>query len=281
MRGTDLTDVDVRVTLVHELTHALQDQRFDLSELDDTVETSRADFASTALVEGDATSVEDDYLFSLPQTDQDAYFAEDLDASPADEPPIDEDAPSGIPPVLDLFESGPHIFGPRYIAFLRDAGGMDRVDRGFTHPPRTEEEIIDPVVARRAGAVVRVATPKLQRGERRRGEPYEFGALSLSLVLASRCSSIATTSRSSCSAPSCHRESLVARPTVWPPIRRWSRFSGWTTSPTPSRTRSPTGSRARCSPAGVGERLGAGTEPPAPNVVSIVEVVATSSSPAS
>ena len=38
VRGTDLTDVDVRVTLVHELTHALQDQRFDLSELDDTVE---------------------------------------------------------------------------------------------------------------------------------------------------------------------------------------------------------------------------------------------------
>ena len=35
MRGTDLTDVDVRITLVHELTHALQDQHFDLTKLDE------------------------------------------------------------------------------------------------------------------------------------------------------------------------------------------------------------------------------------------------------
>ena len=62
VRGTDLTDVDVRITLVHELTHALQDQRFDLTKLDDTVETSGEDFALLALVEGDATAVEDDYL---------------------------------------------------------------------------------------------------------------------------------------------------------------------------------------------------------------------------
>ena len=84
VRGTDLTDVDVRITLVHELTHALQDQRFDLTRLDDAIETSGEDFALTALVEGDATSVEDDYLYSLPQTDQDAYFAEapDRPASP-------------------------------------------------------------------------------------------------------------------------------------------------------------------------------------------------------
>jgi len=77
VRGTDLTDVDVRVTIVHELTHALQDQHFDLTKLDDAVETEGEDFALTALVEGDATSIEDDYLFSLPQAEQDAYFAGD------------------------------------------------------------------------------------------------------------------------------------------------------------------------------------------------------------
>ena len=80
VRGTDLTDVDVRITLVHELTHALQDQHFDLSKLDDEIETSGEDFALTALVEGDATSIEDDYLFSLPRAEQDAYFAEEPDA---------------------------------------------------------------------------------------------------------------------------------------------------------------------------------------------------------
>ena len=40
------------------------------------METSGEDFALTALIEGDATSVEDDYLFSLPEAEQDAYFAE-------------------------------------------------------------------------------------------------------------------------------------------------------------------------------------------------------------
>ena len=94
MRGTDLTDVDVRITLVHELTHALQDQRFDLTKLDDTVETEGEDFALTALVEGDATSVEDDYLFSLPQAEQDAYFAEE----PDDRRPVDDATTRGRPP---------------------------------------------------------------------------------------------------------------------------------------------------------------------------------------
>ena len=91
MRGTDLDDVDVRVTLVHELTHALQDQHFDLTKLDRGVETSGEDFALTALVEGDATSVEDDYLFSLPDDEQDAYFAEEpddtVDSAPTAAPP--------------------------------------------------------------------------------------------------------------------------------------------------------------------------------------------------
>jgi glycine cleavage system regulatory protein len=180
VRGTDLADVDVRVTLVHELTHALQDQHFDLTELDDAVETEGEDFALTALIEGDATSVEDDYLFSLPQAEQDAYFAGD----PADT--VDDATSPGIPPVLDLFTSGPYVFGARYIGLLRQAGGERRVDDAFAAPPVTEEEIIDPVAARAAQRGRRVATPKLTTEERRSGKPNEFGAWSLYLVLASR-----------------------------------------------------------------------------------------------
>jgi len=78
VRGTDLSDTDVRITLVHELTHALQDQQFDLTELDDTVETSGENFALTALVEGDATSVEDDYLFSRPDAAKPAVPLDNL-----------------------------------------------------------------------------------------------------------------------------------------------------------------------------------------------------------
>jgi len=180
VRGTDLTDVDVRVTIVHELTHALQDQHFDLTELDDAVETEGEDFALTALVEGDATSVEDDYLFSLPQAEQDAYFAGD----PTDT--VDDTSSSDIPPVLDLFTSGPYVFGSRYVGLLRQAGGQGRVNDAFATPPSTEEEIIDPVAARAGQSGQRVATPKLAADEQRSGKPNEFGAWSLYLVLASR-----------------------------------------------------------------------------------------------
>jgi hypothetical protein len=183
VRGTDLSDVDTRVTLVHELTHALQDQHFDLTQLDDGVKTEGEDFALTALVEGDATSVEDDYLFSLPQAEQDTYFdgADDTSAAAPDDP-----SSPAIPPVLDLFTSGPYVFGSRYVGLLRASGGMDRVNRAFAEPPVSEEEIIDPVAARAARPGRHVATPKLTANERRRGKPDEFGALSLYLVLASR-----------------------------------------------------------------------------------------------
>jgi hypothetical protein len=185
VRGTDLSDTDTRITLVHELTHALQDQKFDLTKLDDTVETSGEDFALTALIEGDATSVEDDYLYSLPQAEQDAYFADVPDDGTA-EAPDDPSAPD-IPPVLDLFTSGPYIFGSRYVAMLRLAARHQaRVDHAFSALPVSEEEIIDPVATRESRPPKRVRAPKLTADERRHGDADDFGAFSLYLVLASR-----------------------------------------------------------------------------------------------
>ena len=156
VRGTDLDDVEVRVTLVHELTHALQDQHFDLTGLDRRVESSGEDFALTALVEGDATSVEDDYLFSLSDAEQDAYYEEAPD-DPLDPAPAASD---DIPPVLDLFFGGPYIYGSRYREVLRDAGGVKRVNRAFAKPPTSEEQIIDPVAATAAQAAAADPRPE-------------------------------------------------------------------------------------------------------------------------
>ena len=62
IRGKNLADVATRVTVVHELTHALQDQHFDLNKLTDATKTSGADTALTALIEGDAVRVENKYV---------------------------------------------------------------------------------------------------------------------------------------------------------------------------------------------------------------------------
>ncbi len=182
VRGEDLGATDVRVTLVHELTHALQDQKFDLGALDRQAETSGESFAETALVEGDATSVENEYVASLPPAEQDAYDASFDDQTPQ------PDAPSTqhVPPVLELFESAPYIFGPQYLDTLKAEGGLAQVDAAFRDPPHSEEEIIDAVAAKRGGRPRAVGVPTLGKGEKRDGAADDFGALSLYFVLASR-----------------------------------------------------------------------------------------------
>src|SRR6266850_1699531 len=64
VRGTDLT-VGRRATVVHELTHALQDQHFDISRQGSYASDDRND-AFDAVVEGDAVRIEDAYVDSLP-----------------------------------------------------------------------------------------------------------------------------------------------------------------------------------------------------------------------
>jgi len=65
LRGRTLTPA-VRVTLAHELTHALQDQHFGLNRLGRQAVTEGQQFGLTALEEGDAVLDEDDYQASLP-----------------------------------------------------------------------------------------------------------------------------------------------------------------------------------------------------------------------
>src|SRR6478752_7628880 len=64
VRGKHL-DAEHRVTLAHELTHGLQDQHYDLTKLQDAADTGGADDALTALIEGDATRIEDAYYGQL------------------------------------------------------------------------------------------------------------------------------------------------------------------------------------------------------------------------
>ncbi|MFV1991165.1 MAG: hypothetical protein ACC652_10535, partial [Acidimicrobiales bacterium] len=71
IRGEEIT-TDVKLTIVHELVHALQDQHFDLSTTDDL--EGQALVAKRALIEGDARAVEVDYLRTLSDSEQDAYF---------------------------------------------------------------------------------------------------------------------------------------------------------------------------------------------------------------
>jgi hypothetical protein len=201
IRGQDLGDTDVRVTVVHELTHALQDQHFGLTKLQNATESSSGDFALTTLVEGDAVWVEEDYVATLPQAEQDAYYAA-VGVSAADSPGGSSGATpevgsaADVSPILDHFFSAPYDLGYWFVDYLRrsgfrggglGAGGSTKaVDRALRHPPPSDEQVLDPVAFLEHEHPLAPRAPKLEAGETKRGTSDELGALTLYFLLASR-----------------------------------------------------------------------------------------------
>jgi len=179
VRGIDATAIDARVTIVHELTHALQDQHFDLDALYDDAKEGSEVYALDFLVEGDATTVENAYLDTLSPAEQEEYFGS---ADTAPEQPLPED----IPYALDIFSSAPYVLGTSFLFALDPDGGTAGRDRAFEKPPTTEELLIDPVALQQRQAAKKVADPKLSKGEHKAYDPEQFGVISLYLILATR-----------------------------------------------------------------------------------------------
>lgn len=181
VRGTDLDDVDVRVTIVHELVHALQDQHYDMDALYEATADDGEATALDFLIEGDATAVETAYLESLPPRVQDEYEtggAGELETAAA---PV-----QGVPYVLDLFSDAPYSLGEAYVTALDQVGGKDARDRAYRDLPTTEEVLIDPVALRRDEDAQRVPVPHLVAGETKARGAQPLGAITLYLLLATR-----------------------------------------------------------------------------------------------
>ncbi len=126
VRGTELTSA-LQAVLVHELTHAWQDQHFDLDSTSNFATNSDADMAWRALVEADAMYVENAYLASLSEADRNQANA------------INNSAKLGnyssyewLPILETVF---PYAAGPNYIKRLRESGGVDAVNAAFKNPP--------------------------------------------------------------------------------------------------------------------------------------------------
>ena len=135
VRGEQLT-VAVRTTLVHELTHALQDQHFDIDrpELEDRDDEASTGF--TGLVEGDAVRVERLYLDSLSRAARKRAEAEELAAGAG----IDPDTPR----VLLQLVAFPYLYGPEFATAVFEGGGQVRLDAAYRDPPTTSEQLLHP-----------------------------------------------------------------------------------------------------------------------------------------
>src|SRR5262245_5888854 len=76
VKGKNVDDVATRVTLAHELTHALQDQHFDLNALQREAAKTHSGTVLRTVVEGDAVRIEDDYVNTLSKADRSKYASD-------------------------------------------------------------------------------------------------------------------------------------------------------------------------------------------------------------
>jgi hypothetical protein len=186
IRGTEITPA-VESTIVHELTHALQDQNFDLGarfeELDkaDDANSSAAASGFRALVEGDARRIEGVWRDQLSKKERAALDKEQR----AGQRGFEQNA-KDVPEVMVTMLAAPYELGQALLAVAVQQGGDSAVDDLFRSPPRTEEQQLDPwtLVADHQG-FLNVPGPELPKGARS-FDDGAFGALTWLLVLSER-----------------------------------------------------------------------------------------------
>jgi hypothetical protein len=189
VRGTQLT-VSVEVTVVHELTHAWQDQHYDLTGHDEDPPDQRA--AWLGLVEGDATRVQQAYFQEeLEQRDRDQYSLEM--AAFAGQHQGDQtraEQISATPDVLRGNSEFPYLWGEGFAESLISRPEIDtidnsEVDAAFANPPTSTQQIMFPASWATHPAAVTAPDLALPAGATEVGRGT-LGAFDLFLTLGER-----------------------------------------------------------------------------------------------
>lgn len=117
--------------LAHELTHAIDDQHFDLDRLDDMVVHCDDEIFQAALgvVEGSANHFATQVLFRYP----------------AEAPgSVSGGSAGNVPPLITELQAYPYTAGQRFVDALADQGGPAAVNRALRTFPTTTEQILHP-----------------------------------------------------------------------------------------------------------------------------------------
>jgi hypothetical protein len=178
VRGEQLTPY-ARVTLVHELTHVLQDQYFDLTKIKEDAPNDDTT-AVTALIEGDAVRVQQAYQAKLSTSDT-AQFAKEAKAF------TDQGgASSQVPAYLSDSLTFPYVFGPVLLKALEQKGGNKAIDNAFRLPPSEEAQVLDPAKHPIGENPRTLKAPSIPAGGTKPGKRSSFGQVTLFMVLGSR-----------------------------------------------------------------------------------------------
>lgn len=149
VRGTELTPYR-REVVVHELTHALDDQLFDLNETMGDGVLSEQQLAFLVAVEGDAVNTQRAYVANvMTPIEQVQSVAEQLSF------PVPPELLT-VPLALLSVSQTPYLQGPQFVAGL---GGNAGIDAMFSRYPDTAEQAWNPAKYLADEAAVPVATP--------------------------------------------------------------------------------------------------------------------------
>lgn len=131
---------------VHELTHALQDQYYDLDKLIRSEQTNGdLQLSRSALAEGDATAVMIDYNRKL--AGQPPLASENDVNSMMLQSVVSMSLLGGaaqVPASLQLMLIFPYTSGLRFAHHLLQHGGYRAIDEAFKRPPQSTAEILHP-----------------------------------------------------------------------------------------------------------------------------------------
>ena len=141
--------------MAHELTHALQDQHFNLRRFEKWPDgDSDAELAARALIEGDATLAMTHYLTRHPMVA--LAFMRSSQDTPSEQ---FEKAPRAVRESL-MF---PYAEGSNWAAEVHDRGGWDMVSKAFRKLPQSTEQILHPEKYFAYERPVKVTLPNFRR----------------------------------------------------------------------------------------------------------------------
>lgn len=153
---------DQRMVMAHELTHALEDQHF---QIEDWVKAARpnddAELAREAVLEGSAMAAMVDFL--LQGTGRSLWDLSDFDPSIlvgdlADSPALQK-APRFIKDAL-IF---PYFSGLKFSAAVLKPSGWSGLPGVFSKPPLSTQQILHPALYRSGKVPVPVALPSMEK----------------------------------------------------------------------------------------------------------------------
>ena len=168
VRGVE-AKASVRHVLIHELTHALQDQWFSIDRTFSNDDES--EIAYRGLVEGDAVRVEDQYIAGLTAAEKRQIQADNAAGGPV---------PADVPDVLLELDSFVYQAGPPFTRAVVSAEGQQRLDDAFSSPPKSTAELLHPGLFLSRRALVPVDFPTADGTVIDKGVLGEFG---LDLIL--------------------------------------------------------------------------------------------------